>query len=196
VKPPKVDDWLDWAATANIQPEIMAFAKLRPQVIFGKPDTSANDVAYCTPRSVHALSDVSHRWPGGLPEMVKTPQGMAVITGFIGKGAAAELHGVVNLAVNLPSYEQVVADPVNTAVPKKPDECYASLMMVAMRAQLPDADKIVQYLTRFDPNFSVVGLAALIRRDTQFSQTQGIGNWVRSNKDLVQKLSRHIRVRK
>jgi hypothetical protein len=195
VKPPEVDDWLDWAATAGIQPELMAFAKIRPGTIFSEPDLSVNDKPYCTPRSVHALSDVAGRWPGHLPGMVADKKGHAVIAGFVGQGAAAEIIAVVNMATNLPSYEQIIADPEKVLVPKKPDECYAALMMTAMRVQKQDADAAVKYITRFDGNFAVVGLAAMLRRDTSLSKVQGVGDWIKNNKTLVQKLSRHIRVR-
>lgn len=195
VKAPDVDDWLDWAAAKGIQPELMAFAKLRPATIFGKPDLSVNDKPYCTPRSVHALSDVAARWPGALQAMVNDNTGMAVVSGCVGQGAAAEIAGVVKMAMNLPSYEEVVASPDKVNVPKKPDEMYASLMMVAMRTKREDAEAVVKYMTRFDGNFAVVGLAAMLRRDTSLSKVQGIGDWIKNNKTLVQKLSRHIRVR-
>lgn len=196
VKPPHVDDWLDWAAGAAIEPELMAFAKLRPDVIFKQPDLSVNDKPYCTPRSVEALSRVASRWPGRLNGMVNDVQvGMPVISGWIGSGAAAELSGVVRMAMNLPTYEDIVANPDTITVPKKADEAYASLMMTAMRAQKSDGESVIKYISRFDANFGVVGMAALLRRDTEFSKCKGVGDWVRDNKQVVQKLSRYIRVR-
>jgi hypothetical protein len=196
VMPPDADDWIEWGAAKGIVPELLALAKIRPQVIFSAPDLSVADTPYCTPRSVHALSDVANRWPGGLRDMVKETAGRAVITGFVGQGAAAEIYGVVTMAINLPQYEDIVKDPSKVMVPKKPDEAYACLMMTAMRAQRNDGAAVVEYITRFDANFAVVGLAALLQRDTEFSKEKGVGDWVRNNKPMVAKLSRHIKVRK
>lgn len=196
VAPPEVDDWLEWAAGAGVMPELMAFAKIRPGTVFGAPDLSVADKPYCTPRSVEALSNVAARWPNGLVAMIDQPAGMAVIRGFVGDGAAAELYGVITMASKLPTYEQIVAGPDKVPVPTKPDEAYASLMMTAMRAKDTDGDPVMKYLTRFDANFAIVGIAALLNRDATFSRAKGLSEWVRDNKTMVQKLSRHLRVKK
>ena len=195
VKASEPDEWIEWAANHGIAPELMALAKIRPDVIFSAPDLSVSDTPYCTPRSVHALSDVANRWPNGLAGMVKTGPGRSVIRGFVGQGAASEIYGIMTMAVNLPQLDQIVADPKGTPVMKKPDEAYACLMMVAMRAKVEQKDQVVEYITRYDPNFALVGIAALLDRDVEFSN-KGIGQWVRDNATLTAKLSRHLRGRK
>lgn len=192
VKPPEVDDWIMWAAEHELSPEVIAFAKICPAHVFGAPDLSANDQPYCTPRSLHALDDVAKRWHGGIAGMINDMAGLAVAQGFIGEGATAELRGVLNLAAKLPTYEEIVKDAEKAKVPAAANEQYAAVMMVAMRAKLADSAPVVTYLTRFQPNMAVVGLAALIKRNPSFTQERAMGQWIRDNRSVVQKLTQYI----
>lgn len=197
VNPPEADDWIEWAARKGLSHEFLAFAKIKPSVLFGAPDLSANDQPYCTPRSMHALSDVSARWPGGIGGMVNDKVGMAVVEGFIGKGAMAELRGVINLYQKLPKFEEVIADPDKVAIPTEPDLAYAALMMVALRADgAKHLEQAIAYTTRFNPNFAVVGLCALVSRDMRFTHSKTLGTWIVANKTMMQKLGKYIQTRK
>lgn len=192
VRPPDVDDWLLWAAEHDIQPQIMAFAKINPQVVFGTPDLTANDKPYCTPRSLAALAAVAHNWPGNIDGLVADRAGLVVAQGFIGEGAMAELRGVLTMAAKLPTYDEIVKDPTKAKVPTSPNEQYAAVMMVAMRAKVEHGNEVVQYLTRFQPNMGVVGMAALVKRDTRMTQVAAMGQWLRENRSVVQKLTQYI----
>lgn len=194
VNPPELDAWVAWGVNHAISHEILTFAKIKPDTIFGKPNLKANDEPYCTPRSIHALDDVAKHWPNGISGLMQHKTGLAIADGLIGRGAAAELAAVVNLTIKLPTYEQVVADPHGTVIPTKPDETYAMLMSVALRAKQQDSGPVVDYLTRFDPNFAVVGLSALLNRgDADFTSEPSMGTWIAKNKDLVMKMHKYIR---
>lgn len=195
VQPPEVDAWLMWAARKQVSPEVMAFAKIAPGCVFGTPDMAANDQPYCTPRSLHAMDNVAQRWPGGIQGMVADASGLATIQGFIGAGAMAELRGVLTMALKLPTYDEVVASPGKVKIPTAPNETYASLMMVALRAKIEHSAQVVQYITRFQPNMAVVGLAALISRDQSFTRERAVGDWLRANRELIQKLTEYIKTR-
>lgn len=195
VLPPEVDDWVSWAASKNLSPEVIAFAKIVPSAVFGEPDLTANDQPYCTPRSLHAMDSVAQRWPGGIQGMVAEQSGLSVVQGFIGAGAMAELRGVLTLALKLPTYDEVIAAPGKVKIPEAPNETYASLMMVALRAKMEHGAQVVEYITRFQPNMAVVGLAALISREQGFTREARVGEWLRENRELVQKLTKYIRAR-
>lgn len=192
VRPPEVDDWLLWAAEHNIQPQLMAFAKIRPDIVMGAPDLTANDRPYCTPRSLAALAAVAHNWPGNIDGLVSDRAGLVVAQGFIGEGAMAELKGVLTLASKLPTYDEIIHAPTTAKVPSAANEQYAAIMMVAMRAKLEDSAAVVTYITRFQPNMAVVGLAALIKRNREFTKESSLGKWLRENRSVVQKLTQYI----
>lgn len=190
------DDWIEWGAKVGIVAELLILAKVNPKVIFDTPNLEIADEPYPTPRSIHALSDVAKRWYGGLTGMVSDKAGMAVIEGFVGAGAASEIRATVTLTSKLPQYDDIVKNPDGIKLPTAPNEVYATVMMAAMRAEMQHRDQVMKYITRFQPNMAVVGLAALIQRDAQFTQAKGLAEWTKANRDMVQKLSRHIRVRR
>jgi hypothetical protein len=192
VTAPDVDMWATWATQMQLPYELIAFAKYRPEVVFNTEVPSAADTPYCTPRSLHAVGDIANAYPGGLRSMVEQKSGMALLRGTIGDGAASELAGLVRTAINLPSYEDVVASPDKIAVPTKPDAAYAMIMLVAVRARMEHAEQVTTYLTRFQPNLAVTGMVSLVRRDHNFIRSKTMHKWVTENKDLLTKFSKYI----
>ncbi len=189
---PDVEVWASWAATAQLPFELIAFAKYRPDVVFGSEVPAAADTPYCTPRSMHALGDIANHFPGGTRAMVDSKLGMALMNGAIGAGAASEVSALIRTAIKLPSYEDVVNNPSGTTVPSKPDASYAMIMLVAVRAKLEHAEAIMEYLQRFPPNFAVTGIVSLVRRDKQFVTSRRMHAWVMQNKELLAKFSKYI----
>lgn len=189
---PDVDVWASWATTQQLPFEVIAFAKYRPNIVFDGEIPSSPNTPYCTPRSLHALGDLAKAHPGGLRSMVDSKVGMALMTGAIGEGPASELSSLVRTAINLPSYESVVSDPDGTVVPTKPDQMYAMMMLMAVRAKLEDADAVVGYISRFTPNHAVTGIISLVRRDKAFARSQKMMQWVVANRDMLQKFNKFI----
>jgi hypothetical protein len=192
VTAPDVDVWCSWAAAEGLPFELIAFAKYRPDVVFNSDIPAAPNTPYCTPRSLHALGDIANAYPGGVRAMVDSPVGLALMTGAIGAGPASELAALVRTAINLPSYEAVVADPDGTMLPTKPDQIYAMTMLVAVRAKLEDAEQAVRYITRFQPNFAITGIISLVRRDKGFAASKQMMQWVVANRDMLQKFAKFI----
>lgn len=192
VRAPDPDKWVVWGQEARLPFEILAFAKFRPNVVFESEIPSAPDTPYCTPRSLHAAGDLANAYPGGLKAMINSPTGMALLSGTIGQGPASELSGVVRTAVNLPPYEHVVSDPRGTPLPDAPDQRYAMVMLLAVRAKVEDADPVVTYLSRMNPNFAVTGIVSLVKRDRKFASSRAMLSWVDSNRELLGKFSGYI----
>ncbi len=124
--------------------------------------------------------------------MVKTTVGQAIIAGLVGRGVAAEISAVVNMAMNLPSYEQVVANAAAIPIPEKMDERYAMMIMVATRAKVEHAQQVCQYLTRFDVNYSMAGIVALIRKNIAFASNPIITAWIMANQSVITKFNKYI----
>ena len=198
VEAPEVDDWVIWAANEGLPHEVIAFAKLRPNVVFGSKVPAEEDRPFCTPRSLHALADVANAWDGGLGAMVtrESHGGIDVINGFIGEGAGAELVGVIRTAINLPSFEEAMAQPMKCRVPEEASEAYAMAIMVAVRAkhdEHPEAP--IEYLTRFNVNQSLVAMLALFNRDARYMASKAFGVWFHANRDSLAKYSKYLKLR-
>lgn len=192
VTAPDVDSWVFWAANQQLAPEMIAFAKLRPNIVFDAELPGAADTAYCTPRSLHALSDIAAAYPGGVRQMVDDKLGLALMNGTIGAGAASELAALVRTAIKLPSFEEVCANPEKAPVPTKPDEQYAMVMLCAVRAKAENVSSVVEYLIRMPDNFALTGIVSLVKRDRNFVASPNMHKWIMGHQDLMKKMARHI----
>lgn len=191
---PDPDTWMTWAASeGNVPSELIAFALSQPAVVF-EPDTSqlGPDEPFCTPRSLHAVGDLANAFPGGVEGMVNDPVGMAFMDGTIGTAAASALAVFIKMAISLPGYDDVVSNPLRTLVPDRIDQQYAMVIMLACRAKHEDLEPIMAYLTRYDNNMILTGLAALTRRDKTFTHNGHVLRWIMANQELLGKFSRYI----
>lgn len=192
VRAPTPDEWSMWAINAGLEPEIIALANFRPDVVFASEIPKTPDTPYCSARSLHAVSDVAKHYPGGLRAMVESRQGMALMAGLIGEGAVSELVGFIRQAMNLPSFDDIVKHPDTTPVPEKPDMKYAMVMLAAVRCTIDTAHAVGTYLARFDPNFTVTGMVAMCRRDQNFVANPAVMKWVMANQPLLTKYGKYI----
>lgn len=193
VEAPDVDEWVAWAVKQGLPHELIAMAKLRPDVVFNADIPNAPDTPYCNPRTMHALGDVANAYPGGLVEMMGTPGGIALAAGAVGEGAAAEIAGLVRTTLRLPSFESVMKDPESAPVPSDLAEAYAMVMLVAVRANPEDhKDAAPAYLTRFPVNIALTGIVALLRKEKGFLHSKTFASWVASNREMVSKFQKYI----
>lgn len=194
VTAPDVDTWAMWAIQAGLPYELIAFAKALPHLVFGGNMPEEPNDPFCTPRSVHSLGDVANAFPGGLKAMVDNTLGMAMINGTIGTGPASELIQLIRTTINLPSFDEVIRDPANCRVPdrSKPSEAYAMVMLCSVRCDVATVEAVMQYIERFDTNFSITGVISIIRRDKQLAQNKRMLAWVMKNRALLMKFNKYI----
>jgi dynein-related subfamily AAA family protein len=192
VTAPDVDNWVGWAVSEGLPPELIAFAKLRPNIVFECEIPSAPDTPYCTPRSLDKLGKLAHQYPGGIRRMVEEKVGMAIMCGQIGDGPTSELSALVRTTINLPTYEEVVSNPDGTRLPTEASESYAMVMLCAVRAKTEHREQVATYLCRFQPNIALTGIVAMVRRDKSMMQSARMLQWVRDNKELLGKFKNYI----
>jgi hypothetical protein len=194
---PSVERWSMWAGAVGMPPELIAFANLRPNIVFDAPLPKAEDEPYCTPRSLEAAGRLAHAWPGGIAGLVdRRGIGMELLIGAVGKGAAAEIAGVVETMEKLPTFKEMCEHPETTKVPTEPDMAYAALMLVACRAEWDvHGEGPMKYLLRFNPNHALVGLVTLLNRQRKYMSCGSIGKWTRDNQNLLDKMRNFISIK-
>lgn len=196
VSSPDVDEWMIWAVGKHLPPELITFAKLRPNLVFDAELPSAANQPYCTPRALALSGKLAQAFPGGITGMVTDDVGIASLAGRIGAGAATELAAVVKLSARIPAFEDIVDDPQGADVPDKLDEQYAAVMMIAVRAREENFDPCVQYLLRFPVNISLVGIVSLAARDPKSLENRKLMQWAVKNQDLLGKFKGYIKTRR
>ncbi len=173
---PNLDAWAHWAETEGVHPLAIAFAKVKPGLVFTDrvPD---KPVPFCTPRALVMLS----QFIGALDMSMFTE----MATGRIGEGTAAEFVAFLRVAESLPSFEEIVKNPSTAEVPKRPDASYAAMQMVAHRVDDKTAKAAFTYLKRMGKEFQVAGLRGAFNRSPGLVRTPEFASWLRENKDLV-----------
>lgn len=173
---PSLDTWVEWAERKGIHPLAIAFAKVKPGIVFGDtvPDKPG---PYATPRTLVRVSYLI----GKLDMALFTE----AASGYLGEGAGAEFVSFLRVAEQLPSFEEIVAAPNKAPLPTRPDASYAAMQMIAHRVDEKSAEAAFQYLKRMGKEFQVAGLKATVRRSPVLMQTTEFVSWIRENKDIV-----------
>jgi hypothetical protein len=152
---PTADEWLQWAGNNGVCPEVMAFAKQTPEVFDCYVDLEKNAKnpyifnpmagvvkGFCSPRSLAKASNII---------VQRAALGSAVLpalAGTIGEPAARQMEALINLADQLPLFEQIVKAPDTTKVPKGAGALFLLAFMLAGRVTAETLDPVLEYAER------------------------------------------------
>ena len=175
---PNLDAWVEWAEKKAIHWAAIAFAKHQPGLIFGDkiPEKTG---PFCTPRSFVKMSHLI----GELEMEIFTEAAM----GLIGEGTAAQFVAFLRVVEQLPSFDEIVANPKKCRLPEsdRPDAQYATMQMIAHRVDDDSASPAFDYLKRMPKEFQVAGLKATLRRCPAILRSKDFTAWVKDNKELL-----------
>lgn len=191
---PDVDSWKDWAAEKNVNPLFIAFAVNNPQIVFaGKvPDKQA---PWCTPRSLVMVSQMLARIgaAGGIDQSAKGdfkniptgPLATEISCGLIGEAATAQLLAFIRLGQEMPPFEDIIKDPVNTRIPDKPDGRMLVMYNLASRNTPEHAGALITYMKRMPKEFAVAFVQATLKRMPSLLNNPDFKGWVFENASLL-----------
>ena len=153
-----LDDWVQWAMSHNIRPEIIAFlSKFRPDLLFAfKPEK--NEHSFPTPRSWEATSRLMNNLPPEiLPEAIK---------GSVGEGAAIEFKAYLEVWAKLPDLDAILEG--KDTVPGSVDLKWACCTGLASKAKEPKHyDRLIDYALKLPREFTVFLMQLLAHKDRE-----------------------------
>lgn len=176
---PDLDSWVDWAERAgDIHWAGIAFAKHKPGIVF-QDDIPEKSGPFCTPRSFVQMTYLIEQ----LPMELFTE----AAAGYVGEGAAAEFTSFLRVVEELPTFDEIVADPKGCKLPEsdRPDAQFATMQMIAHRVDSDTAAPAFNYLKRMPQEFQVAGLKATLKRQPQVLNNPDFAKWVKDNKALI-----------
>jgi hypothetical protein len=171
--------------TWQVSPLVRAWAINRPDAMFeAKPKVQG---PWANPRSVCAADrymQVLTRQNGG---KVPLADGgfLAGMEGGIGMPATQSLMEFAEWQINLPQYEDVVKDPINTPVPKPADQLMLMAYGLAHRTQPQDLDACIQYVQRMPKDMSITYAQSLVRRVPAMVIEPAMTAWTAKNASLL-----------
>ena len=168
----------------DVHPHVIAFNRWKEGTAFHEFDPNSKDMAQPSPRSWTKLSHVLKTDPGkrSLPLLGK---------GCIGTGRWNEFQGFLRVAAEMPSVNDILAEPNSAYVPNEPDANYAIVCNIAeglKRRENLDremVDSIITYLRRLSETFGVFGFKMATKAHPDFSQkSNAFAQFCVDHKDL------------
>ena len=178
-----MDSWVDWALTADVPIELIAFNKFRPQLMYSmKP--CADLVNGPCPRTVEALGNLMKDGHNPADEY-------EVYKGAVGEAYTAELMGFLPIWRKLPNIDSILLDPMNVPLPQISDKYGPSILFaitsaLARKAEvIANFDRICEFSTRLPVEFSVCLIVDSVKQNRDVQNTKAYIQWQSRNKSVL-----------
>jgi len=140
-----LQDFCGWALANNIDPRIIAFLRLRRELLHQFEPSTKTDMENCPcPRTWGAVSDLLTKTKLEQHASLLYP----AVAGAVGEGAATEFVGFLKTFKDVPSPDAILLNPDTAKIPTEPSALYAVSSALAHRANAGNFDRIMKYLTR------------------------------------------------
>jgi hypothetical protein len=167
---PDVEDWVAWASQNNLPPELIAFIRFRPNLLFDFTPTVDMSNSPC-PRTIDNV--------GKLMQLdLHQDLEFESYAGAAGDGFAAELMGFLQIFRQLPDPKLTLLDPKNAQIPDDPATLYAVAGALSRLARPANIDALVTYANRLPEEFSVLLMTDAEKRTPAITNTRAYASWV------------------
>lgn len=169
-----LDDWCLWAlgdrgdGQPRVDPIVVSFLRFKSGLL--APDMDPNVEISPNPRAwVEGVSDLM----GKIPHDAE----LEVFSGRVGEGPAAEFKAFAKVARTMPNPDVILMNPDKHEVPTEPSVCYALVGAMAHRARANNFDRIMTFVNRMSPEFSVMVVRDSIARCPEVRDTRAFIDW-------------------
>lgn len=162
-----IDDWSQWAFANGVQPEVIAFARFRPNLL---NDFDAQRDINATPRA----------WVQGVSAQlgkINPAHEFIAFAGDVGEGPAAEFTAFLKIFRRLPSPDAILIDPDKVDVPTDPATKYAICGALAHRTTVDNFGRVMKYVARMSPEFGVLFVRDALSRDKDLAVSADFIKW-------------------
>lgn len=181
---PDFASWEHWATDHGIMPLTIAFAQQNPQIVFAE-GVPADQGPWTTPRSLcmadRLMQIKAKRNNGVLPNDATTAE---QLQGIMGTGAA-QYTAFIKLELEMPKYEEIVANPSKVKVPSKPDAQMLVCYSLAHQIKTKDASAVVEYMERMPKEFAVTFATTACKKQPMLVAEPAFDKWARQNSSLM-----------
>lgn len=164
---PDLEDWIKWALTHGVRPEICAFLRFKPGLL-SVFDPNANSSP--TPRSwAEGVSPII----GNVPQQAE----LELFSGAVGQGAATEFMAFLKHARELPNMDLVFADPDGHPLPKETSAIFAFVGAMVHRATPDNFDVVMRIANRLPDEYGVLVVRDAYAKDPDIMSTKAFIDW-------------------
>ena len=145
---PDSQDWQEWAEKAGINPRIRHFLRFRPKLLHVF-EPGRSEKAFPSPRSWEFASRILQAGPHWSTTL-------GLLRGAVGEAAALECMGFLKVYAQMPSVDEVLADPGRVPIPEDPAVVYALCEALARRASELTMTSLATLAGRLPAEFGVL----------------------------------------
>lgn len=167
-----LDDFIDYAVTKDIRPEILSFLRDRPDLLH-KFEGGNNIEAFPSPRSWFAVSDV-------LNLDLNSVDRVELIKGDVGSEASTSFEAHMRVYETMPRIDDIL-NGVNVEVPKKLDVVYCVAMGLAMRVEGSNFDDAWKFISKLGGDVQTLIMKLAYKRDKSISNSAAFSKWAVAN---------------
>lgn len=140
-----LDDWATWNIKSGVcDPSVISWIRHKPDVLLDwKPGQEFKKQGTC--RSVSWLGE----------QVLLGLTDKEWLAGVVGEHNASNYLAFLRVWQDLPPYETIMKNPMETPVPQKLDVMHATMGMIANRVTKDDLEQARQYLSRVSDEFAV-----------------------------------------
>jgi hypothetical protein len=171
---PDVNAWVDWANCNDVAPELVAFIRLRRELIHRLP--SGDENAFPTPRSLTKAA-----------KYVTAPKAdrRDLMASHVGDDVAGEIDGFIDLYHSIGSLEGILADPHTAKIPTEPSQRFAVCTGLARMATRANFSDIMIYADRLDGEGSMLLVHDAVTIEPKLKETAAYSAWAVKNQSLT-----------
>jgi len=202
MRKPTADEWLKWATDAGLNPMLLAFANNEPRVMEsfidyetggkfeGKTLSKENgmifnpkstQLAYASPRSLHAASDILDACLGVVDDATLEN----ALVGTVGAVTASAMASFVRFGQDICDYARVIADPDHAPLSDNPTAQLIQVFQFVTRASdRTEAEAIVKYVWRMRAEMQSIfcNTVASSQRASLFATISEFGRMLKEHK--------------
>lgn len=170
--------WVEWASSAGIDYRIVSFINFSPDSLYTfRPDHS--DHTFACPRTWEFASQLIQ----GEADLVPL---RPILSGTLSTGVAEEFVGYSQVFDQIPTIEEIIANPTGIEIPSEPSTTFAMTGSIANHAKESNIDALMVYVNRMPAEFQVITIKDMMKRAPELRKADAIKEWIKqSARDLL-----------
>lgn len=166
--------WMIWANKHDIDHRVKSFIKFKPELLHDF-DPDHTDKTFPCPRTWEFMSKIIKTWKD-IPQSK-----MPTLAGTVGGGAAMVFFSYCQIFEEIPTIEDIIANPTGVSFGRDPSMEHAIAGLVGQYMTPSNANKLVEFITRLGIEFQVTTLRSAIARDPLVKKETNVGKWINTN---------------
>ena len=170
-----VNQWINWAATNNIDYRIISYIQYRPEMLHDFAPTQ-NDKTFPCGRTWEMVSKLI------APLKTISTKHLPLIVGAISEGPAREFLGFTKIFdSSLPKIHDILNNPDAVVIPNEPSISYALSGLLTNHMDVTTAPAIMKVVNKMGMEFQMITLTQSIKRNRELNRLPEIQKWVVDN---------------